>query len=253
MFSFRDWSREWIIGGRNRGASTPWPLLNIRPLHRNVIFVIENQFSLAKWLSLHLATSSTSGVDGKASHPPWALQLHNFQWHTAFRSVHLSGRYFLKFFLGGMPQALGLAKACIVGGWLCKLCNQANTLSVSTLNSAVMVMILKDPPWKLSQPPPQFISASVPVSINVYVHICLYVHVYMHACMHMCMCMGICKSVYMCKWAYKHVCMHMYVHVYLQWTTIGWLSLCCCLLTTWPIRSIMPAPVLGEPCSGHPV
>ena len=32
-------------GSGNRGA---WPLLNLRPLHRNVIFPIENHFSLAK-------------------------------------------------------------------------------------------------------------------------------------------------------------------------------------------------------------
>ena len=34
------------IGGGNGG---PWPLLNLRPLHRTVIFAIENHFSLAKW------------------------------------------------------------------------------------------------------------------------------------------------------------------------------------------------------------
>ena len=37
------------IGNGNRGARGPWPLLNLRPLHRIVIFAIENHFSLAKW------------------------------------------------------------------------------------------------------------------------------------------------------------------------------------------------------------
>ena len=50
---------RWIlhIGGRNRGA---WPLLNLMPLHRNVIFAIENHFSLAKWPPLLLVASSAS-------------------------------------------------------------------------------------------------------------------------------------------------------------------------------------------------
>ena len=30
------------------GPGEPWPLLNLKPLHKNVIFTIENQFSLAK-------------------------------------------------------------------------------------------------------------------------------------------------------------------------------------------------------------
>ena len=34
--------------------------LNIRPLHRNVIFAIENHFSLAKWPLLPLVASSAS-------------------------------------------------------------------------------------------------------------------------------------------------------------------------------------------------
>ena len=37
------------IGGKNKGAWGPWPLLNLWPLHRIVIFAIENHFSLAKW------------------------------------------------------------------------------------------------------------------------------------------------------------------------------------------------------------
>ena len=37
------------IGGGNRGPQGPWPLLNLRPLHRIAIFAIENHFSLAKW------------------------------------------------------------------------------------------------------------------------------------------------------------------------------------------------------------
>ena len=36
------------IGGRNRVPGGPWPLLNLRAIHRNVIFTVENQFSLAK-------------------------------------------------------------------------------------------------------------------------------------------------------------------------------------------------------------
>ena len=38
-------ARGELIGGRNRGARGPMPLLNLRPLHRNVIFAIENHFS----------------------------------------------------------------------------------------------------------------------------------------------------------------------------------------------------------------
>ena len=37
-----------IIGSRNKGARGSWPLLNLKPLHRNAIFAIENHFSLAK-------------------------------------------------------------------------------------------------------------------------------------------------------------------------------------------------------------
>ena len=44
-----------LIGGGNRG---PWPLLNLRPLLRNVIFAIENHFSLAKWPPLLSVASS---------------------------------------------------------------------------------------------------------------------------------------------------------------------------------------------------
>ena len=36
------------IGGGNRGVRGTWPPLNLRPLHRNVIFAIENHCSLAK-------------------------------------------------------------------------------------------------------------------------------------------------------------------------------------------------------------
>ena len=31
------------------GQGGPWPLLNLRSLHRIVIFVIENHFNLTKW------------------------------------------------------------------------------------------------------------------------------------------------------------------------------------------------------------
>ena len=48
------------IGGGNRGQGGPWPLLNLRPLHRIVIFAIENHFSLIKWPSLLSVTSSAS-------------------------------------------------------------------------------------------------------------------------------------------------------------------------------------------------
>ena len=37
------------IGGGNRGSEGTWPLLNLRPLYRIVIFAVENLFSLAKW------------------------------------------------------------------------------------------------------------------------------------------------------------------------------------------------------------
>ena len=37
------------MGSWNR---RPWPLITLRPLHRNVIYAIENHFSLAKWPSL---------------------------------------------------------------------------------------------------------------------------------------------------------------------------------------------------------
>ena len=40
-----------------------WPLLNLRPLHRIVIFAIENHFSLAKFPPLLLEASSTSDAN----------------------------------------------------------------------------------------------------------------------------------------------------------------------------------------------
>jgi hypothetical protein len=40
---------------------------------------------------------------------------------------------------------------------------------------------------------------------------------------------------------------------YLQCTTMGLSPVCCCVLMTWSMRSIMPAPVLGAPLSGHAV
>ena len=48
------------IGGGNMEARGPWPLLNLRPLHRIVIFAIENHFSLAKWPPLLSVASSAS-------------------------------------------------------------------------------------------------------------------------------------------------------------------------------------------------
>ena len=45
------------IGGENRGARPP---LNLRSLHRNVIFAIENHFSLVKWPPLLSVASSAS-------------------------------------------------------------------------------------------------------------------------------------------------------------------------------------------------
>ena len=48
----------------------PWPLLNLRPLHRIVIFAIENHLSLAKWPPLLSVASSTSAVM-----PSWFLTL----------------------------------------------------------------------------------------------------------------------------------------------------------------------------------
>ena len=46
-------------------------------------------------------------------------------------------------------------------------------------------------------------------------------------------------------WTQYSVC------TYLQWTTMGLFPVCCCVRMTWSIRSIMPAPVLGAPLSGH--
>ena len=43
------------------GSGGPWPLLNLRSLHRIVIFAIENHFSLAKWPLLLSVASSASG------------------------------------------------------------------------------------------------------------------------------------------------------------------------------------------------
>ena len=43
------------------GQGGPWPLLNLMPLHRIVIFAIENHFSfLVKWPPLLLVASSAS-------------------------------------------------------------------------------------------------------------------------------------------------------------------------------------------------
>ena len=53
-----------IIGVGNRGAKGPWPLLNLRPLHRIVIIAIENHFCLVKWPPLISVVSSTSECDG---------------------------------------------------------------------------------------------------------------------------------------------------------------------------------------------
>ena len=151
------------------------------------------------------------------------------------------------------------------------------TLSTPTLNSAAMVITLIVPSCNLSQPFPLFISASVPVSSESYVymfcfcmHVAIYAFLYTCECICVCayatlysnyyichehtsMCASVCMHLCMCMYVWVHEGMCMYVHIYLQWTTIGWLPLCCCFLTTWPTRSITPAPVLGEPCSGHPV
>ena len=52
---------HWLsgIGGGIRG---PWPLLNLRPFHRIVIFAIEDHFSLANWPPLLSVASSASVV-----------------------------------------------------------------------------------------------------------------------------------------------------------------------------------------------
>ena len=44
------------------GARGPWPPLNLRSLHRNVIFAIENHFSLVKWPPLLSVASSASAA-----------------------------------------------------------------------------------------------------------------------------------------------------------------------------------------------
>ena len=48
------------MGGGNRGERRPWSLLNLRTLHRIVIFEIGNLFSLVKWPPLLLVASSAS-------------------------------------------------------------------------------------------------------------------------------------------------------------------------------------------------
>ena len=48
------------IGGRNR---RPWPLLNLRPLHRNIVFAANNHFSLAKWPAPLLSVASFIPAD----------------------------------------------------------------------------------------------------------------------------------------------------------------------------------------------
>ena len=52
------------IIGRGLGVhpGVQWLLVNLRPLHRNVIFIIENHFSLAKWLPLLSVASPASGL-----------------------------------------------------------------------------------------------------------------------------------------------------------------------------------------------
>ena len=45
-FNLSIWVNMYSIGSRNRG---PWPLLNLKTLHKNVIFTTEIHFSLAKW------------------------------------------------------------------------------------------------------------------------------------------------------------------------------------------------------------
>ena len=52
-----------IIIGSGKRAEQPLPLLNLRPLYRNVIFA-ENHFGLAKWIPLlSVASSSTDHCD----------------------------------------------------------------------------------------------------------------------------------------------------------------------------------------------
>ena len=46
------WKMSWPGQAWAAKIRGPWPLLNLRPLYRNVIFAIENHFSLAKWLLL---------------------------------------------------------------------------------------------------------------------------------------------------------------------------------------------------------
>ena len=56
-YTFYKTHRRWKYIGRPQG---PWSLLNLRPLHRIVIFAIENHFSLAKWPPLLSVASSAS-------------------------------------------------------------------------------------------------------------------------------------------------------------------------------------------------
>ena len=68
-------SRSTGIGGGNRGARGPWPLLNSKPLHRNVIFAIENHFSLVKWPPLLSVASSASVTTGMTHLQSWPSPL----------------------------------------------------------------------------------------------------------------------------------------------------------------------------------
>ena len=45
-----------------RGPGEPWHVLNLKTLHRNSIFTIENHLSLSKWPLQLLVASSTTGL-----------------------------------------------------------------------------------------------------------------------------------------------------------------------------------------------
>ena len=103
---------------------------------------------------------TVQGVDGVASHPPWALQLHSFR--SQLRpDLILGGKLFI-FFLGASPQTPN-AKA----HWVCftHYPSKANMSNPMFLNSAAMVSVKICEKWILKK-------ASHPSTYS-YVYHCL--------------------------------------------------------------------------------
>ena len=69
----------------------PWPLLNLKPLHRNVIFATENHFSLAKWISLLSVAFSASGIVGDFNLKVSTIDMHTqYLWNFVNIYVYVS-------------------------------------------------------------------------------------------------------------------------------------------------------------------